>query len=48
MTMEQLWDWDKVDGRNVDADPIIRADWCNEFGKELWFDLIKSMCMKHN
>ena len=45
--MEHLWNWDKVDGRDADGDPISGAENCTYFEKELWFDLGNIMRMKH-
>ena len=47
VTMEHLWNWDKVDGRDAEGDPTSGAENCTYFEKELWFELGKSMWMKH-
>ena len=45
--MQQLWNWSKADGCNSEDDTISGADWCEEFEKDLWFELRKCMWSKH-
>ena len=45
--MEYFQTWDKADRIDSDGDPIIGADHCKDFDKELWFELGKYMWRKH-
>ena len=46
LTMEQFWDWSKVETINGAGDLFTGPDRCTYFEKELWFELIKGMWRK--
>ena len=47
VTIEQFWDWSKVDDINGAGDLFTGPDHCFYFYKELWLELGKSMWRKH-
>ena len=47
VSMEQFWNWAKVDAIDGSGDPISGSERCTYFGKELWFDLGNIMQRKH-
>ena len=45
--MEHLWNWSKVDATGRIGYPISGLERCTYFEKDLWFELVKIMQMKH-
>lgn len=41
--MEDFWTWYKSDGLDANLDPIMEEDLCENFEKELLFELGESM-----
>ena len=47
VTMEQLWDWSKVDTINGTGDLFSGPEHCTYSEKEMWFELGNSIQKKH-
>ena len=45
--MENFGDWTKLVGTDADGDPVIGAESCDDFKKELWFKLGKRIWCNH-
>ena len=45
--MEHLWNWSKVNATGGMGYPISGLECCTYFEKDLWFELVKIMQMKH-
>ena len=45
--MEDFWTWYKSDGLDANLDPIMEEDLCENFEKELLFELGESMWRRH-
>ena len=48
ITIEQFWTWYKVYGCKSDGNPISGAENLEDFQNQFWFDIGKSMCIKHS
>ena len=47
VTIEQFWDWVKLNAIDGAGDIFTGPKWCNYFEKELWFQLVNNMWRKH-
>ena len=47
VTIQQFWEWDKIDNIGREEDMFTLTECCTYFENELWFELVNIMWRKH-